>query len=175
MSLIFDVLRANRRIARKELPALQRLLLIVLADHAGPDGICPSVETLSRETGASRSSVKRALSELVASGRLKKVARRKPDGSRTSSKYTIVVARSRPTSYAEYLRSDAWKRRRDAALVRAGFRCQVCNRKGQIDVHHRTYERIGDELPIDLVALCRRCHDLFHEGGRMPDRSAEDA
>jgi hypothetical protein len=64
--------------------------------------------------------------------------------------------------YRTYLESDAWKRRRSVALSEAGHRCQVCNREGQLDVHHRTYERLGNELPQDLVVLCRECHQLFH-------------
>jgi hypothetical protein len=32
----------------------------------------------------------------------------------------------------------------------------------RLDVHHNTYERYGDESIFDLVALCDRCHELFH-------------
>jgi hypothetical protein len=61
-----------------------------------------------------------------------------------------------------YLRSDHWRRTRIAALDRADNRCQVCNGADALDVHHRTYERLGAELPGDLTVLCRRCHWLFH-------------
>ena len=62
-----------------------------------------------------------------------------------------------------YLRSEHWLRTRREALVRADQRCQVCNGHQALDVHHRTYERLGAELPTDLTVLCRRCHDLFHK------------
>lgn len=64
--------------------------------------------------------------------------------------------------YRAYLDSDHWKQKRSIALHQAGNRCQVCNEGGQLDVHHRTYERLGDELPQDLIVLCRNCHQLFH-------------
>lgn len=62
-----------------------------------------------------------------------------------------------------YLRSEHWLRTRREALARADRRCQVCNGQQSLDVHHRTYERLGAELPTDLTVLCRRCHDLFHK------------
>jgi replicative DNA helicase len=49
------------------------------------------------------------------------------------------------------------------ALSRAGHRCQVCNSPDKLDVHHRTYERVGQEQLDDLTVLCDRCHGLFHE------------
>lgn len=30
------------------------------------------------------------------------------------------------------------------------------------DVHHKTYDRIGDELLDDLVLLCKSCHKAQH-------------
>lgn len=65
-------------------------------------------------------------------------------------------------SYAEYLKSDHWQEVRKAALKRANYRCQVCNESVPLDVHHRTYERLGKEDDADVIALCRKCHGLFH-------------
>ena len=66
-------------------------------------------------------------------------------------------------AYREYLRTPIWKALRDAALDRAGKRCQVCNSDLMLQVHHRKYpEVLGTESPMDLTVLCRRCHDLFH-------------
>lgn len=79
----------------------------------------------------------------------------------------------RQRQYREvYLRSDHWRATRLAALERAGNRCQVCNADKRLDVHHRTYERIGNERPEDLTVLCRGCHELYHESRRRtPKRS----
>ena len=70
--------------------------------------------------------------------------------------------------YLTYLRSATWRRKRAAALKRAGFRCQVCNGSKRLDVHHRTYARLGNELVDDLEVLCRDCHNERH--GRGADR-----
>lgn len=62
-----------------------------------------------------------------------------------------------------YLRSVHWASVRRDALERAEYRCQVCNADKALDVHHRTYERLGAEAPADLTVLCRRCHARFHD------------
>lgn len=51
-----------------------------------------------------------------------------------------------------------------------------------LEVHHRTYERLGNERPEDLVALCWCCHDeitdraaslkLLARGGYLPKGQA---
>ena len=65
--------------------------------------------------------------------------------------------------YIKYLQSEGWKIKRGGALTAAAYRCQVCNSSKRLDVHHRTYSRLGDEYPEDLTVLCRECHTLFHE------------
>lgn len=87
----------------------------------------------------------------------------------------------REVAYSEYLQTPEWAEKRDAAILRAGGRCQVCNDDRQLNVHHRTYERVEDDAPEDLVVLCRRCHELFHFGkvdmeqdSRKPDVFEKD-
>ncbi len=71
-------------------------------------------------------------------------------------------------NYEDYMRSQEWDARRKAAIIAAGCRCQICNAGNRrLDVHHRTYVRLGNELPQDLVALCRQCHKLFHQNRRL--------
>ncbi len=65
-------------------------------------------------------------------------------------------------TYHAYLQSDAWHQKREFMLRRAGYRCQVCNKKGRLELHHRTYERLGEERMEDLLVLCSSCHGLFH-------------
>ena len=70
--------------------------------------------------------------------------------------------------YPEYLRTPEWQARRKQHLKSAGYRCQVCNSSGVIiDVHHRTYERRGEEYYKDLIALCRECHSTFHNSRKL--------
>jgi hypothetical protein len=62
------------------------------------------------------------------------------------------------------LESPAWKAKRREAIARAGGRCQLCNSDAQpFQVHHRTYERVGWELPGDLIVLCGPCHRRYHQ------------
>jgi hypothetical protein len=66
--------------------------------------------------------------------------------------------------YRAYLESPEWRVRRQWKLDEARNRCEVCNSsEPPIDVHHRTYERLGRERQSDLVVLCRQCHDRFHD------------
>jgi DNA-binding transcriptional ArsR family regulator len=73
-----------------------------------------------------------------------------------------------PVDYAAYLRCEHWLAMRRHALWRADFRCQVCNSTKNLEVHHRTYERLGDERPADLTVLCHRCHRVHH-GTKEPE------
>lgn len=70
--------------------------------------------------------------------------------------------------YSEYIRSDGWKIRRLRALALAENHCQVCAAVARLDVHHNSYERLGHERDADLIVLCRHCHNLFHDDGRLP-------
>lgn len=75
--------------------------------------------------------------------------------------HTIKDLRTMP--YPDYLKTQHWQSQRQIALQRAMRRCQVCNSTRQLEVHHRTYERKGCELPEDTTVLCKSCHSLFHE------------
>jgi 5-methylcytosine-specific restriction endonuclease McrA len=79
----------------------------------------------------------------------------------------IQFPSERTRSYQEYLASPEWQGTRDDALHQAKHRCHICNSRHQLEVHHRTYERIGRERPDDLTVLCRPCHALFHRYGRL--------
>jgi len=55
------------------------------------------------------------------------------------------------------MRSEEWQCMRNYMFTLRGYRCEWCDAPAT-DVHHRTYERLGHELPIDLQVLCRECH-----------------
>jgi hypothetical protein len=67
-------------------------------------------------------------------------------------------------SYGEYLQSRHWQgvRRRFWARANGNVRCEACGGTGKMSLHHKTYKRLGRERPMDLMALCGRCHDLVH-------------
>lgn len=72
------------------------------------------------------------------------------------------IKRLKAMPYVAYLLSDHWGRVRAKAIKRAGGRCSICNAKGPLQVHHRTYERLGEERDNDVIALCRKCHARVH-------------
>lgn len=70
--------------------------------------------------------------------------------------------------YHKYLDSEKWNVLRRKVLKAAGYRCQMCNAATRLQIHHRTYERLGFEKLADLLALCDDCHDLYHKNKPMP-------
>jgi 5-methylcytosine-specific restriction endonuclease McrA len=60
--------------------------------------------------------------------------------------------------YLGYMRSQEWRNRRQRALARAGYRCQVCGGKSGLQVHHVSYANLGHEQDEDLTVLCSDCH-----------------
>lgn len=102
-----------------------------------------------------------------------RLGQEKRDYSTSRQEYSEPAASPRPHElralpYKEYLQTPHWKRKREAKLRAVGRRCQVCGRSsGTLDVHHSTYDRLGEELEGDLTVLCRGCHGLFHEHRRL--------
>lgn len=87
------------------------------------------------------------------------------------SEYVDPAIRSAPNArplseseirYREYLNSPEWHQRRNQALRDAGYRCQKCGVKRNLQVHHESYERLGAERPEDLIVVCRGCHLGHH-------------
>ena len=72
-------------------------------------------------------------------------------------------------NYKEYINSEAWAQIRWCKLREVGYKCEECGRKWELDVHHLTYERLGNERMDDLIVLCVRCHgDLHYYKNRVP-------
>jgi len=79
-----------------------------------------------------------------------------------------AVARDRQQAawwewYSAYLLSPKWHAKRAKVLARDRNTCRAegCG-KPATQVHHLTYERVGDELLDDLVSVCDDCHDKCH-------------
>ena len=77
-------------------------------------------------------------------------------------------ARWNKKSYADFLNSVEWEWVRWNMLLRvADYRCQICNSEESLQVHHRSYDRLGEEhfsaaARKNLVVLCSRCHYRHH-------------
>lgn len=78
--------------------------------------------------------------------------------------------------YRDYIKSPAWKRKRALYFesTRIG-RCQGCGDKEKLHVHHKTYERLGNEDLADLVAVCQTCHTLIHQRNDLGGVTLEQA
>jgi 5-methylcytosine-specific restriction endonuclease McrA len=65
---------------------------------------------------------------------------------------------------AAYTKTVKWKNKRKAKLDQVGRRCERCGSvTGRMDVHHKTYDRLGNERLEDLIVLCTRCHEIEDE------------
>ena len=65
-------------------------------------------------------------------------------------------------SYEAYINSSAWESRRGAYFASHSKACSACGGKEKIHLHHKTYERMGEELDEDLAPLCEFCHSTLH-------------
>jgi hypothetical protein len=80
--------------------------------------------------------------------------------------------------YDKYLETLHWKafqkRVFEDQRQRLGHnRCEHCppgalKSKEPLHVHHPTYERLGAELLVDVVIVCRDCHNEIHGRRRVP-------
>ncbi|MCR4340537.1 MAG: HNH endonuclease [Gemmatimonadaceae bacterium] len=76
-------------------------------------------------------------------------------------------------NYDEYMKSRRWFDRRDAFFAKYRARCG-CGSRFDLELHHKTYLRLGNERDEDLVPLCENCHKRVHSeaerlqvGGKM--------
>lgn len=68
-------------------------------------------------------------------------------------------------SYEEYLNSEWWQSFR-LRYFRSKRRkhCMCCEEPNfMVELHHKTYERLGRELLGDVLPLCREHHEEVHE------------
>ena len=67
-------------------------------------------------------------------------------------------------SYKDYLKNSFYWHSFRQKCIRDT--CQACNEYGNkrwMHLHHLTYERLGAELPEDVVTLCEFCHEQAHK------------
>lgn len=62
-----------------------------------------------------------------------------------------------------YMKSSSWKQKRERILYRDCYMCVSCLSSDQLEIHHKTYKRLGNEKDSDLVTLCRKCHQRQHD------------
>lgn len=81
-------------------------------------------------------------------------------------RWLVDMKRQRRREYYqnEYLKSDAWERKRYIVLKRDNWKCVYCGGLAT-QVHHKRYARknIGKEPIAWLVSICKPCHDTIHD------------
>lgn len=70
-----------------------------------------------------------------------------------------MVSEEWKARYNAHLKSSKWKLIRKAKMDEAHRTCQKCGTTSKrLEVHHKTYERFGNEPLSDLLLLCGDCH-----------------
>jgi 5-methylcytosine-specific restriction endonuclease McrA len=66
----------------------------------------------------------------------------------------------KPPGYAKYIKSARWRNISEAMKKHAKYVCARCKTHTPIlEVHHKNYERLGNERMSDLEVLCMPCHN----------------
>lgn len=76
-----------------------------------------------------------------------------------------------------YYRTSHWQDLRAIVRARDHNQCQTCwltGKEATLDVHHRTYQRVGGEWLDDLVLLCQDCHKAIHDHVWRPRKRERD-
>jgi hypothetical protein len=67
--------------------------------------------------------------------------------------------------YNVAIRSCHWRELRVIVLRRRGARCERCGKQWapgclpKLELHHLTYERLGQEREADVILVCPTCHE----------------
>ena len=67
--------------------------------------------------------------------------------------------------YNAYLQSEHWKKLRNSRIKwESGVaECAACHKKTtNVQLHHVSYKRLGNERKEDLIVLCNECHWRVH-------------
>ena len=60
------------------------------------------------------------------------------------------------------MRSGNLKKNRQKYLAASGRRCERCLNTVGLHLHHITYENFEDENNVDVMVLCKACHQELH-------------
>lgn len=79
--------------------------------------------------------------------------------------------RKNKIKYKDYLKSSHWLIIKNKIFLLRGKKCEECDCCYDLNVHHKTYKRVGSELDEDLQLLCRECHKKKHTDDLKAKRS----
>jgi len=68
-------------------------------------------------------------------------------------------------TYEDYLKTDHWKdvRKRYWKSKLHNGKCYACQKGVELQLHHKTYRRMGNEWLNDFCLLCAQCHKDTHK------------
>lgn len=90
-----------------------------------------------------------------------KLSKQKEQQRESEERQWAESVRSMP--YKEYLETEHWQGLRKMKLRQSHGRCQLCDQTNVIlHVHHKCYDRLGQEYLTDLIVLCEQCHKKYH-------------
>lgn len=150
----------------------QGLLLVRIESNHGPDAYGVSDNRLvfpSRETWDEIVEEVNAFYDLVGSAGIDYHNRTKALGIQgvnwekhlQEQPQRLIELKEMP--YSKYLQTLEWKATRERILKQANECCQLCYKKSGLHVHHKSYERRGEEWDEDLVVLCDQHHKWIHD------------
>lgn len=65
--------------------------------------------------------------------------------------------------YGAYLLTPRWRAKRQAVIRRCKNTCEGCGKFPVSEVHHLTYQHVGNEFLWELVGICEFCHTQAHD------------
>lgn len=67
-------------------------------------------------------------------------------------------------TYKDYLKTEHWKNiKMKMKNSKYKYMCYSCKSKTKLQLHHKSYKRVGNEKLTDLIWLCEDCHKKTHE------------
>lgn len=88
--------------------------------------------------------------------------RRQQREARTEARIAEGRQAGQSSAYLRRIHSAEWKVFRMTIMAQRGAKCEQCPSVRNIQLHHMTYERLGNELPQDVMLLCDDCHRGIH-------------
>lgn len=72
--------------------------------------------------------------------------------------------KGRKSNYSKSLNNENHLEVRHRALLREGFKCKLCDKRIQLELHHINYKHLGNELNNMewVVIVCGDCHQKIH-------------